>query len=82
MTDRTRMLSAAATLAALVAAAPALAQMTDADGDGMYTLEDLLAAYPDLGSETFDEIDTDGDGMLSEAEVAAAQEGGLLPEAG
>ena len=82
MTDRIRILSAAATVAALLAAAPALAQMTDADGDGMYTLDDLLAAYPELGSETFDEIDTDGDGMLSEAEVAAAEDEGLLPEAG
>jgi hypothetical protein len=35
MTDRTRILAAAATVAVLSASVPALAQITDADGDGM-----------------------------------------------
>ena len=59
--------------AALLTAAPAWAQ--DADGDGMVTMEELVAQYPDVTGEMFASMDTDGDGALNEDEIAA----GMLP---
>ena len=69
---------AAACLGALFASTAA-AQEVDADGDGMVTLEELLAVYPTVTEETFAAADTDADGMLSADELAAAQEVGLIP---
>ena len=64
----------------LTLAAPAFAQMAmDTDGDGNVSMEELVAAYPDATSETFTAIDSDEDGVLSEAEIAAAVEAGILP---
>ena len=70
------------TLAAALLALPALAAVEDTDGDGMYSLEEVQAAYPTVTEETFAEIDADGDGMLTEEDVAAAEEAGLLAEEG
>lgn len=68
------------TLAALTAGA-ALAQVTveDTDGNGSYSMEELMAAYPDLTEDLFGEIDADGDGEVSVDELTAAQEAGQLP---
>ncbi|MCB1350480.1 MAG: EF-hand domain-containing protein [Paracoccaceae bacterium] len=66
----------------LLAATPALfAQEAgpDTDGDGMVTLEEFTAAYPDLTAEAFDAADTNADGMLDADEIAAAAEAGVLP---
>lgn len=52
----------------------------DADGDGMITMEELTAAYPDVATEDlFTTLDVDGSGALDATELAAAQESGLLP---
>jgi len=70
----------ATTLALLTLAAPAFAQMEmDTDGDGNVSLEELQAAYPEVGEERFTLIDTDEDGVINEAELTAAQDAGLLP---
>lgn len=53
----------------------------DINGDGFYSYPEVGTVYPDLTSEAFTEIDTTGDGLLDMAEVAAAQEAGLLPTA-
>ena len=71
---KTMLTALAATLAL---SAPGWAQ--DADGDGNVTLEEFQEAYPDLTAESFASMDTDGDGVLSAAEVQAARDGGLLP---
>lgn len=64
-----------------VVAGPALAQteIPDADGDGMYSMEELLAVFPDLTEETFTAADANGDGMLDADELAAAQASGAIP---
>jgi hypothetical protein len=52
----------AATLAALMTA-PAFAQAEmDANADGMYSMDELMAAFPEITEETFATADTNGDG--------------------
>lgn len=65
--------------AALIAAAPAFAAVEDSDGDGMFSFDEMLVAYPTLTEETFITIDTNGDGGIDEEELAAATEAGVLP---
>lgn len=67
-------------LAALtgLGATAALAAAEDADGNGVYSMEELKAAYPEVTEELFAEIDTDGDGAINPEELAAAETAGLL----
>lgn len=51
----------------------------DLDGDGMVTMEEFVAAYPDLTDEAFIAADANADGVLDETEIAAAAEAGVLP---
>lgn len=69
-------LSAAAGLFAL----PALAQdmPADADGNGTWSMEELLASYPNLTEEAFAAIDTSADGAVDQAEYDAAVGAQLL----
>lgn len=70
----------AASAALLGFAGMAVAQeVTDTDGDGMYSMEELTAAYPDLTAETFALIDANADGSVDADELTAAQEAGTLP---
>lgn len=50
----------------------------DADGDGIVTLAELQAVYPDFSVEDFALADTDDDEMLSEDEMAVAVESGII----
>ncbi|PHP64849.1 calmodulin [Zhengella mangrovi] len=59
---------------------PALAQdadfaATDANGDGMVTMEEAAAAGYDWSQEDFNAADTDGSGALSQEEFDAATAG-------
>lgn len=77
-------LTTASLLVAFVLPAAAIADMAmkmDADGDGAVTMSEFNEAMPDAGTEVFAEIDADANGALSEAEIAAATESGLLPGA-
>ncbi len=65
-------------LSLLLASTPALFAQ-DADGDGLVTMEELVAAYPDVTEDAFNAADTDGSGSLDEDELAAAREAGLIP---
>lgn len=75
------MKSARIALALLVAGTTtAFAQTAlDADGDGMVTLAELQAVYPDFSAEDFAQVDTDDDEMLNEDEMAVAVESGIIP---
>ncbi|MEI4232269.1 EF-hand domain-containing protein [Roseovarius sp. D22-M7] len=73
-----------ATGLAMTLALPALAQgldfdTLDANGDGFVTMAEFQAAMPDVSVDAFMEADTNADGALSQDELAAAQEEGILP---
>ncbi len=51
----------------------------DADGDGMLSAEEFVAAFPDATEATYLAADTDADGMVSEEEHTAAVDAGILP---
>ena len=64
---------------AAIAMGEAVAEL-DANGDGMLSVSEVQAAYPDISAETFSEVDTNSDGALDDAELIAGQEQGLLPD--
>ena len=69
-----------APIAALAIGTAAFAQAEmDTDGDGAFSMEELVVAYPDMTEETFAAVDTDADGSISEAELTAATDAGTLP---
>lgn len=76
MMTRAIILAASALIATPVLAASVV---TDSDGDGLYSWEELTAAFPDLEKKAFVGADTDKDGLISATELTAAQETGLIP---
>ena len=71
-----------ATLALMAVTVPALAMAqssADANGDGVLTLDEVQAVYPDVTAEQFSAMDLNADGALDDSEVQAAQEAGLMP---
>ncbi|WP_347313304.1 EF-hand domain-containing protein [Defluviimonas sp. SAOS-178_SWC] len=54
----------------------------DADGTGNLSMSELQAVYPNLTEEGFTAIDTNADGAVDEAELAAAVEAGTLKTEG
>ena len=59
--------------AAAFGALPAYAQMiSDSDGDGVYSLQELQAAFPTLTDRDFVAADTNGDRSIDMKELAAA----------
>jgi len=64
-----------------LAAAQANAQtvVTDADSNGVFSYEEMVAAFPDLTPEVFAAADTNGDGALDADELKAAQDAGTIP---
>ncbi len=63
---------------------PALAigagiQDVDANADGVLTIDEVQSTYPEITVDTFSAMDVNSDGALDEAEVAAAQEAGIMP---
>lgn len=70
------------TLAFMAITVPALAMAqssADANGDGVLTLDEVQAIYPDVTADGFTAMDLNADGALDGDEVAAAQEAGLMP---
>ncbi len=57
----------------------ALAASMDANGDGVVTIDEVQAMYPDISVESFSAMDVNADGALDADEVIAAQEAGMLP---
>lgn len=76
----TKVALAFATISALaVGAAQAQTVVTDTDGNGLFSMEELIVAFPDLTPEVFTAADADADGSLSADELAAAQTAGTIP---
>lgn len=53
--------------------------VSDTDGNGSYSIEELQAAFPDMTDAVFSTVDVDGDGAVDADELKAAQEAGTLP---
>jgi len=51
----------------------------DTNGDGVLTIDEVQASFPDVSSDMFTAMDLNADGALDADEVAAAQEAGLMP---
>lgn len=71
------------TLAAIVAV-PSLvlaqsASELDTNGDGVLTIDEVQASFPEVTSDAFTAMDLNADGALDVEEIAAAQEAGLMP---
>lgn len=73
------LLTLSAISAFAVAQANAQTVVTDTDGNGEFSLEELVAAFPELTEEVFKAADTDGNGALSADELKAAQDAGNIP---
>lgn len=67
-------------IAALVGSS-AHAQMViaDTDGDGVYSMEELLVSFPGLTEKNFVAADTNGDRSIGMEELAAAVAAGQIP---
>ncbi|QMU57410.1 MAG: EF-hand domain-containing protein [Boseongicola sp.] len=50
----------------------------DSNGDGVYSMEELMAVFPDLTIDIFSEIDVDASGTIDPAELEAAEDAGLV----
>ncbi|TMM54857.1 hypothetical protein [Sulfitobacter sabulilitoris] len=70
------LLSAAATTA--FAMGEGAAEM-DTNGDGVLTIDEVQATYPEVTPESFSSMDLNADGALDEEEIAAAQDAGTMP---
>lgn len=68
------------TLVAVLATSAAYAQtmVEDTDGDGVYSMEELMVVYPAITEDLFGEVDANDDGAVDADELAAAQEAGVL----
>tara|TARA_R110002110_G_scaffold97902_1_gene251044 strand:+ start:940 stop:1200 length:261 start_codon:yes stop_codon:yes gene_type:complete len=53
----------------------------DANGDGLLSVTEVQAVYPDVTAEQFSAMDLNADGALDDAEVQSATEAGMMPEA-
>ncbi len=76
---KTFVLALSAISALAVAQANAQTMVTDTDGNGVYSMEELVAAYPDLTEETFKAADANADGAVDADELKAAIEAGHIP---
>lgn len=51
----------------------------DTNGDGVLTIDEVQAVYPEITTEAFSAMDVNADGALDDDEVVAAQEAGMMP---
>ncbi len=79
MTNFTKF-AAAASIAMILPAMGTAATEVDADGDGMLTIAEVQAVYPEMTVDQFNQVDANADGMLDDAEVQAARDAGMMPE--
>ncbi len=51
----------------------------ETNGDGLLTIDEVQAVYPEITAEAFTAMDVNADGALDDDEVVAAQEAGMMP---
>jgi len=73
-------LALSAILAFSAVSAQAETVVADADGNGTFSMEELMVSFPDLTAEAFAAVDANADGAVDADELKAAVEAGLLPE--
>ncbi|MBT8412971.1 MAG: hypothetical protein KJO30_01465 [Boseongicola sp.] len=73
-----RLVGITITCAVLAGAVWAQTMVEDADGDGVYSMEEMRAAYPDVSDDVLVQIDVNEDGAIDEDELAAAIAVGVL----
>ena len=74
-----KILVATTALAVAGFAGAALAHEMDTDQDGLYSLTEMHTEYKDLTEAEYAELDTNKDGAVDAAELAAAIADGRLP---
>jgi len=52
--------------------------VSDTDGNGVYSIEEMTAAYPEINADLFAQIDVDGNGAIDADELQAAREAGTI----
>lgn len=55
------------------------AAAVDTNGDGILTIDELQAVFPEVTTDSFSALDLNADGALDDAEITAAEEAGLMP---
>lgn len=73
-------LAAAAALSIPALAMGQGASELDVNGDGVLTIDEVQAAYPEVTSDSFTTMDLNADGALDADEITAAQDAGLMPK--
>jgi len=73
-----RIIALAAILGLGAGAALAQTMVEDTDGNGVYSIEELQVAFPELTEEVFTTVDSNADGSVDAEELAAAEEAGVL----
>lgn len=74
-----RILTVAAMLALGTTGVMAQTVVSDENGDGLYSMEELKVSYPDLTDELFLEMDVDESGDIDADELQAAREQEMIP---
>ena len=67
-----------AALLGLGATSAMAVDVQDADGDGVFSMEELAVAFPALTDELFGAVDVNGDAAVDPDELAAAVDAGVL----
>ncbi len=75
----TKFIALALGMGALATTAFADMSTMDANEDGLLTMDEVQAAYPEVTADQFSQIDINGDGAIDDAELTTAQEAGLMP---
>ncbi len=67
------------TLIMAASVAQAETEITDLNEDGVYSFDELVAAYPDLEESLFLQMDLNADGQIDQDELNTARGAGVLP---
>ncbi|MDQ2089184.1 EF-hand domain-containing protein [Marimonas arenosa] len=66
--------------ALVLAASQAVALPEDANGNGTYSMDEMVAAFPELTADDFAEIDANSDGEVDSVEYADAIAAEIIAE--